>query len=184
MPTWRSRTSTARKAASTFGARSTCRYRVPPPCTPRRSPIDAPPRSTEARPSSVDESPGNCYAGKKAGGGPRSTTRPNVCSDSVTTGQYEDAPMKILVPLDGSSTAEAALPLAVQLARAENAGLVLLMVTDVHRAPDPAPCEPELVPIHDAQIYLDTIRRHLVPDLEDVMTTVWHGAPAAAIIRG
>jgi len=92
--------------------------------------------------------------------------------------------MKILVPLDGSSTAEAALPLAVQLARAENAGLVLLMVTDVHRAPDPAPCEPELVPIHDAQIYLDTIRRHLVPDLEDVMTTVWHGAPAAAIIRG
>jgi nucleotide-binding universal stress UspA family protein len=91
--------------------------------------------------------------------------------------------MKILVPLDGSTTAEAALPLAAQLARAEEAVLVLLMVTDLHRAPDPAPCEPDLVPIHDAQIYLDTARRHLVAGHRDVVTAVWRGTPAAAIIR-
>jgi nucleotide-binding universal stress UspA family protein len=91
--------------------------------------------------------------------------------------------MKILVPLDGSSTAEAALPLALQLARAQKAGLVLLMVTNVHPAPEPAPCEPDLVPIHDAQIYLDKTRRHLEPDYHDVSSAVWRGAPAAAIVR-
>jgi len=91
--------------------------------------------------------------------------------------------MKILVPLDGSTTAEAALPLAAQLARAEEAVLVLLMVTDLHRAPDPAPCEPDLVPVRDAQIYLDTARHHLAPHHRDVLTAVWRGAPAAAIIR-
>jgi len=91
--------------------------------------------------------------------------------------------MKILVPLDGSTTAEAALPLAQQLARAEGAALVLLMVTNVHPAPDPAPCEPDLVPIHDAQIYLDRAKHRIAADDRNVSTAVWRGAPAAAIIR-
>lgn len=91
--------------------------------------------------------------------------------------------MKILVPLDGSTTSEAALPLAVQLARTEKAGLVLLTVTNVHPAPDPAPCAPDLVPIHDAQLYLDAVRRQLAPDHDDASTAVWRGAPAATIVR-
>ena len=70
--------------------------------------------------------------------------------------------MKILVPLDGSTTAEAALPLAAELARASGAGLVLLMVMNVHPAPEPAPCEQDLAPIQQAQNYLETARRHLV----------------------
>jgi nucleotide-binding universal stress UspA family protein len=91
--------------------------------------------------------------------------------------------MKILVPLDGSTIAEAALPLARQLARTEKAELVLLTVTNVHPAPDPAPCDPNLVPIHDAQHYLDTARRQLAPDYGDASTAVWRGAPGAAIVQ-
>jgi nucleotide-binding universal stress UspA family protein len=91
--------------------------------------------------------------------------------------------MKILVPLDGSAPAEAALPVALQLARTEKAAIVLLMVTHVHPAPDPAPCEPDQVPIHDAQNYLDTARRQLAPDFRDVSTVEWRGTPAAAIVR-
>ena len=90
--------------------------------------------------------------------------------------------MKTLVPLDGSAMAEAALPLAEQLARAEKGALVLLMVANVHPAPDPAPCEPELAPIRNAQTYLDTARRQLSPDYRDVTTVVWRGTPAAAIV--
>jgi nucleotide-binding universal stress UspA family protein len=72
--------------------------------------------------------------------------------------------MKILVPLDGSTTAEAAVPLVLHLARGENVGLVLLMVTNVHPVPDPAPCEPDVALIREAQTYLDTARRHLASD--------------------
>ena len=91
--------------------------------------------------------------------------------------------MKILVPLDGSTTAEAAVPLAVQLARTEDVDIVLLMVVNVHPAPEPAPCEQDLIPIRDAQSYLETARRHLAPDYANVSTAVWRGAPAAAIVR-
>jgi nucleotide-binding universal stress UspA family protein len=90
--------------------------------------------------------------------------------------------MKILVPLDGSTTAEAALPLALQLARAEKDALVLLKVANIHPAPDPAPCEPDVAPIRDAQSYLDTTRRQLPPDYREVSTVVWRGTPAAAIV--
>jgi nucleotide-binding universal stress UspA family protein len=91
--------------------------------------------------------------------------------------------MKILVPLDGSTSAEAALPLALRLARTEKAALVLLTVTNIHPAPDPAPCEPDLVPIHDAQLYLDAARRQLAADYGEISIAVWRGAPAAAIVR-
>jgi nucleotide-binding universal stress UspA family protein len=91
--------------------------------------------------------------------------------------------MKLLVPLDGSTTAEAALPLAAELARASGAGLVLLMVMNVHPAPEPAPCDQDLAPIQHAQNYLETARRHLVTDYRDVSTAVWRGAPAATIVR-
>jgi nucleotide-binding universal stress UspA family protein len=91
--------------------------------------------------------------------------------------------MTILVPLDGSTTAEAAVPLALQLARAEHARVVLLMVTSVHPAPDPAPVELDLVPIRDAQAYLETAKRRLLSDYPNVATAVWRGTAATAIVR-
>jgi nucleotide-binding universal stress UspA family protein len=91
--------------------------------------------------------------------------------------------MKILVPLDGSTAAEAALPLALQLARAESAGLVLLMVTSAIPAPDPAPVEPDLASNREAQAYLEAAREHLARDHPAVSTAVWRGVPASAIVR-
>lgn len=91
--------------------------------------------------------------------------------------------MKILVPLDGSPTAEAAVPLALKLARADDAGIVLVMVTTVHPMPEPSPVDEELVPIRTAEAYLETVKRRLTADYPNVLTAVWRGAPAAAIIR-
>jgi nucleotide-binding universal stress UspA family protein len=91
--------------------------------------------------------------------------------------------MKILVPLDGSTTAEAAVPIALRLARAENATLTLLMVTSAHAAPDPAPVEADLVPIRAAQGYLESARRRLAADYPSVSTAVWRGTAAAGIVR-
>jgi nucleotide-binding universal stress UspA family protein len=91
--------------------------------------------------------------------------------------------MKILVPLDGSVTAEDAVPVALHLARAHDAGLVLLTVVHVHPLPDPAPVDADLVPIRHAEGYLATARRRLTADYPNVLTAVWRGTPAAAIVR-
>ncbi|HXU88240.1 MAG TPA: universal stress protein [Methylomirabilota bacterium] len=91
--------------------------------------------------------------------------------------------MTILVPLDGSATAEAAVPVALQLARGENARLILLMVITPHPAPDPAPVEGDLVPIRSAEAYLASAKQRLAGDYRNVLTAVWRGAAAAAIVR-
>jgi nucleotide-binding universal stress UspA family protein len=91
--------------------------------------------------------------------------------------------MTILVPLDGSATAEAAVPVALQLARGENARMILLMVTTPHPAPDPAPVEGDLVPIRSAEAYLASAKQRLAGDYRNILTAVWRGAAAAAIVR-
>jgi nucleotide-binding universal stress UspA family protein len=91
--------------------------------------------------------------------------------------------MKILVPLDGSTTAEAAVPIALRLARAENASLMFLTVTGVHPTTDPLPVEVELVPIRTAEAYLDAVKRRLAADYPNVSSAVWRGTAAAAIVR-
>ena len=91
--------------------------------------------------------------------------------------------MKILVPLDGSRAAEAAVPVALRLAREPRTGLVLLAVANIHTSQDPAPAEPEIAPIQDARAYLETAKSHLVPDVEGIVGTVWSGAAAPAIVK-
>ena len=91
--------------------------------------------------------------------------------------------MTILVPLDGSATAEDAVPVALDLARADDACVVLLMVANVHPAPDPAPVDADLVPIRHAEAYLSAARQRLAADYPNVLTAVWRGSPAAAIVR-
>jgi nucleotide-binding universal stress UspA family protein len=90
--------------------------------------------------------------------------------------------MKILVPLDGSRTAEAAVPVAARLASKRGAQLVLLSVATLHARHEPVPAEVEIAPVQDARSYLHEARQRLAPDA-DVVTAVWIGAPAAAIIR-
>ena len=91
--------------------------------------------------------------------------------------------MKILVPLDGSQTAEAAIPIAQRLACEPQPCLVLLAVANVRIGPEPAPAEPEIAPIQDARSYLESAKGHLTRDAEGVVTTVWSGPAAAAILK-
>jgi nucleotide-binding universal stress UspA family protein len=91
--------------------------------------------------------------------------------------------MKILVPLDGSQMAEAAIPIALRLVHEPKTSLVLLAVASMHPGQEPAPAERELEPIREAQSYLDTAKSHLMPAIEGVTTAVWSGPAAAAIIK-
>ena len=91
--------------------------------------------------------------------------------------------MKILVPLDGSRAAEAAIPVALRLAREPKTDLVLLAVANVHASQDPAPAEPEIAPIEEARSYLETAKSHLIPDIEGIATMVWSGSAAPAIVK-
>jgi nucleotide-binding universal stress UspA family protein len=91
--------------------------------------------------------------------------------------------MKILVPLDGSRAAEAAIPIALSLAREPKTGLVLLAVANIRATQDPAPAEHEIAPIQDARSYLETARSHLMPGVEAIDTMVWSGQAAPAIVK-
>lgn len=91
--------------------------------------------------------------------------------------------MKILVPLDGSQTAEAAIPIALQLVREPKTSLVLLAVATLRPGQEPARADEELAPIQEARAYLDSARSHLMPATEGVESTVWSGPAAATIIK-
>jgi nucleotide-binding universal stress UspA family protein len=91
--------------------------------------------------------------------------------------------MKILVPLDGSQTAEAAIPVALRLAAERKGSIMLVAVANVRVSQEPAPAEPEIAPVQDARSYLDTAKRHLLASTTDVGTAVWRGPAAAAIVK-
>jgi nucleotide-binding universal stress UspA family protein len=77
----------------------------------------------------------------------------------------------VLVPLDGSTEAEAALPLAREIARRDCAQLVLLRVTS---------SEPTRQMLSQARNYLDTLVE--LSDGETARAVVRHGSPAQEIV--
>jgi nucleotide-binding universal stress UspA family protein len=91
---------------------------------------------------------------------------------------------KILVPLDGSPTAEAALPTAVELAR-ENPGATLVLV----RAAEAEPLalgdsvSAQVYAVRDAEEYLDAVARRLTGQGLTITTSVWYGPPATSIVE-
>ena len=87
---------------------------------------------------------------------------------------------KILVPLDGSTTAESALVAAVDLARDAGASVFLLCVTSPPAHERPAPARTEGVSA--AEKYLADIRDRVQAGDVQVDTAVWYGTPAAAIV--
>lgn len=56
-------------------------------------------------------------------------------------------------------------------------------MANVRVGQEPAPAEPEIAPIQEARSYLEAARGHLTPDAEGVVTTVWSGPAAAAILK-
>ena len=91
---------------------------------------------------------------------------------------------KILVPLDGSTPAEAALPTAADMARTSGARLLLLRAAQAHTLPGVDPTEAEIKVVSEAETYLAEVKERLgTAGITNVETTVWYGPAAAAIVE-
>src|SRR5712691_2396494 len=90
----------------------------------------------------------------------------------------------ILVPLDGSVLAEAALIPAIDLARERGAKLVLLRATEAHASPLSDLTEAQVTAVRGAEDYLAALRTRIKgAELTAVDTSVWYGPPAEAIVE-
>lgn len=92
---------------------------------------------------------------------------------------------KILIPLDGSRFAEAALPKAVELVRNNpDATLILLRATEATSFPGIDPIDAQASVVHEAEDYLETVAARLREDgVPGVRTSVWYGAAAPSILE-
>jgi nucleotide-binding universal stress UspA family protein len=90
---------------------------------------------------------------------------------------------RILVPLDGSETAEAALPVALEVATKSGGQLIVLRTAEVRFERDPSPVDTALVRIREAEAYLRRIRERIESTGQPVSTFLWQGSPAAAIVK-
>lgn len=90
---------------------------------------------------------------------------------------------KILVPLDGSALAEAALWKAVELGT-PNTMLVLLRAAEAYRMPGGDPIQAQITAVREAEEYLKGVAaKARETGIEHVETHVWYGPPAAAIVE-
>lgn len=89
---------------------------------------------------------------------------------------------KIMVPLDGSTLAEAALRRATDLV---NGGtLSLLRAAEAHTLPGVDPVQAQVDAVKDAEDYLAAVAGRLKDrGVKNVETHVWYGPAAAAIIE-
>ena len=92
---------------------------------------------------------------------------------------------KILVPLDSSLAAEAALPKAVELIRKnDDATLILLRATEATTLPCVDPIDAQVTVVREAEEYLETVAARLREDgVPRVKTSVWYGAAAPGILE-
>jgi nucleotide-binding universal stress UspA family protein len=90
----------------------------------------------------------------------------------------------ILVPLDGSALAEAALVPAIELARERRAKLLLLRAAEAHTLPMADPTDAQVAAVREAEDYLAGMRdRARRASVGDVDASVWYGPPAQAIVE-
>jgi len=107
----------------------------------------------------------------------------------MATTQFDegDRPMNvrtILVPLDGSIIAEAALTPAVELAREARAKLVLLRAAQAHTLPMTDPIEAQVDVMRESQEYLAAARARVqTAGVADVETSAWYGPAVEAIVE-
>lgn len=91
---------------------------------------------------------------------------------------------KILVPLDGSALAEAALDRAIALADRDRTKVILLRAAESTTFPGADPVEGQVAVVREAEEYLERVAGRLrQAGLRQVETSVWYGPPAAAIIE-
>ena len=91
---------------------------------------------------------------------------------------------KILVPLDGSKLAEAALDSAVDLAAGAPVTYILIRAAEAHALPVADPTDAQVKVVREAEEYLGAVRARLAERrITDVQTGVWYGPAAATIVE-
>ena len=91
---------------------------------------------------------------------------------------------RILIPLDGSLLAEAAIEAALDLGRGRASKLVLLRAAEAHTLPGADATEEQVTVVREAEQYLAAVADRLTKrGIKDVDTTVWYGPAAAAILE-
>lgn len=89
----------------------------------------------------------------------------------------------ILVPLDGSTLAEAAIGKAVEVAGDRPVKLLLLRAAEAHTLPGMDPTDAQVEVVREAEEYLATVAARLTDQgIKGVQTSVWYGPAAAAIL--
>jgi len=91
---------------------------------------------------------------------------------------------KILVPLDGSTLAEAALSAACGFAERDGSTISLLRAAEAMTVPGADQVDAQVMAIREAEEYLAAVVRRLADKgVRRVETHVWYGPPAAAIVE-
>jgi nucleotide-binding universal stress UspA family protein len=90
---------------------------------------------------------------------------------------------KVVVPLDGSKLAEAALDKALSLMDNRDVTLILLRVVESIDLPSGAADEPGDVAVQEAAEYLAGVAARTETDHVRVAKAIWFGSPAGAIIE-
>jgi len=91
---------------------------------------------------------------------------------------------KILVPLDGSTLAEDALPAACDFADRDGATISLLRAAEAMTRPGGDTVDAQVMAVREAEEYLASVVRRLEDKgVRRVETHVWYGPPAAAIVE-
>jgi nucleotide-binding universal stress UspA family protein len=90
---------------------------------------------------------------------------------------------KILVPLDGSDLAEAAIPAAVASAASRSSTLLLVRAAEARTLPGADPIDAQIEAVREAEAYLAPVKARLEQQgLAEVEPHVWYGSAASAII--
>lgn len=92
---------------------------------------------------------------------------------------------RVLVPLDGSSLAEMALPKALELlSDGPGATLILLRAAEATPLPGIDPTEAQAAVVREAESYLEAVAAGLVDKgFTRVVRSVWYSSPAKAIVE-
>jgi nucleotide-binding universal stress UspA family protein len=90
----------------------------------------------------------------------------------------------ILVPVDGSTLAEAALPRALELAEVSGARILLLRAAQAPTLPGVDPTEAQVKVVQEAEAYLADLEERLTKrGGVKIETSVWYGPAAHAIVE-
>jgi nucleotide-binding universal stress UspA family protein len=91
---------------------------------------------------------------------------------------------RMLIPLDGSTLAEAAIDAALDISGGASSALILLRAAEAHTLPGADPTDEQVAVVREAETYLAAVSDRLAKrGVGNVETGVWYGPAAAAIIE-